>query len=98
MLALYSELLSIRRREIVPRLPGMGGKAGRFTVSGQGLTCVWTLGDGYKLQLRANLSADQTNPVGVAAGRKLFATHGDAWETGALPPWGVFWSLQEPHG
>jgi hypothetical protein len=59
---------------------------------------VWTLGDGYRLQLRANLSAAAANPEGVPPGRKLFATHGDAWETGTLPAWGVFWSLQEPNG
>jgi malto-oligosyltrehalose trehalohydrolase len=97
MLALYRELLSIRWREIVPRLPGIGGRAGRFTVSADGgLACTWTLGDGYRLQLRANLTGKPAEAPGVAPGRKIFATHGEAWESGTLPAWSVYWSLQEP--
>lgn len=98
MLAFYTGLLAIRRREIVPRLPGIGGRSGEHHVdSDGGLTCLWTLADGYRLQLRANLTASQAEPKGVVPGRKLFATHEGVWETGPLPPWSVYWSLQEPH-
>jgi malto-oligosyltrehalose trehalohydrolase len=97
VLALYSELLAIRHRDIIPRLPGLKGKSGQFTLGNDGgLTCSWMLGDGYRLHLRANLSAKPASPPSVAPARRLFATHGDAWESGTLPAWSVYWSLQEP--
>jgi malto-oligosyltrehalose trehalohydrolase len=96
VLALYRELLSIRHRDIVPHLSGIKGEAGEFTVGKDGgLTCSWALGDGYRLHLRANLTASPAEPPGVPPARKLYATSG-AWESGVLPPWSVHWSLQEP--
>jgi malto-oligosyltrehalose trehalohydrolase len=97
ILALYRDLLAIRHRDIVPRLAGIKGNAGTFSAGNDGgLTCTWTLGDGYRLHLRANLTNKPAEPPGVAPARKLFASHGDAWESGALPAWSVYWSLQEP--
>ena len=50
-----SRLLAIRRREIVPRLAGAAGHAGRLVADGAGLVAVdWRL-DGAVLRLRANL-------------------------------------------
>jgi malto-oligosyltrehalose trehalohydrolase len=50
-----SRLLAIRRREIVPRLAGAAGHAGRVVADGAGLVAVdWRL-DGAVLRLRANL-------------------------------------------
>jgi hypothetical protein len=81
----------------MPRLAGIGGKCGEHLVGDDGgLTCTWTLGDGDRLQLRANLTANSAEPKGVAPGRRIFATHDEAWETGRLPPWCVYWSIQEP--
>ena len=57
-LALYSELLKLRRGKLAPRLAGMGGHSGRFEVLGHGaLTVDWRLGDASRLVLYLNLSA-----------------------------------------
>lgn len=58
-LDLYRRLLALRRTEIVPRLVGIGGHAGRYEVIGtRGLRVDWTLADGAVLSLVANLSPE----------------------------------------
>src|SRR5882762_2397605 len=53
-LALLRDLLSVRRREIVPRLTG--AQFGDASVEGDGLLSArWRMGDGMLLQLRDNL-------------------------------------------
>ncbi|MBI4194307.1 MAG: malto-oligosyltrehalose trehalohydrolase [Betaproteobacteria bacterium] len=56
--ALYRAVLAVRHEHIAPRLRGMRGHAGRFTVVAKGaLTAEWLLGDGSRLHLVLNLSA-----------------------------------------
>jgi maltooligosyltrehalose trehalohydrolase len=93
-LALVRKLLSIRNREIVPRLEGavFGLAHGRD----DGLLAAhWRLGDGATLLLSANLSgAEITQPA-----TKLKAT--PIWggePSGILPPWSVFWQIAENNG
>ncbi len=68
-------LLDIRRREIVPRLAGAAGHAGRVIAAADGVIAVdWRL-DGADLRLRANLSeADAAAPA--ATGRRAFRDAG----------------------
>ena len=57
-LALTAQLLHLRQREVVPRLKGIGGHAGRVLFAGSaGLGVEWKLADGSRLALFANLSA-----------------------------------------
>jgi malto-oligosyltrehalose trehalohydrolase/trehalose-phosphatase len=57
-LALYRRLLALRREHLVPRLAGMGGRAGRFDVLAPGALAVeWRLGEGSVLGLWINLAA-----------------------------------------
>jgi maltooligosyltrehalose trehalohydrolase len=90
----YRDLLALRRREIVPRLRGIGGHAGGFEQTGsRGLEAWWRMGDGARLTLLANLgAAPLANAPANQAGRVIFATHADGpghdW-----PAWFVAWLI-----
>jgi maltooligosyltrehalose trehalohydrolase len=90
-LALVRELLAVRHNEIRPRLPGTAfGKAG---VGADGvLAAHWTMGDGARLDLIANLSANEIAAPPAAAARAPI--WGDV-PTDRLSPWSVLWSLGE---
>ena len=56
MAAFYRGLIALRQAEIVPRLDGTKGFAGSYQVIAERLLDVsWTLGDGTRLQMLANL-------------------------------------------
>jgi malto-oligosyltrehalose trehalohydrolase len=89
-LALVRDLLTVRRREIVPRLENAAFGEAHATDNGL-LTASWRLGDGSRLLLRANLSTSEitdesryTSAVAICGGPP-----GDG-----LPPWSVFWCLE----
>ncbi len=88
-LALVRELLTIRRREIVPRLAGAAFGEAHAADNGL-LTASWRMGDGATLRLLANLShGEVTHPQGETAGAPLWGS-----ETGeVIPPWSVFWRV-----
>jgi maltooligosyltrehalose trehalohydrolase len=91
-LAHYRELLAIRRREIVPRLAGVGGNAGRYEVEGARLSVRWDLADGAALYLDALLTAEADGAALPATkARLLWATHPEA--TDRAPPWYVAWRI-----
>ena len=88
----YRGLLAMRRAEIEPRLPALGGNAARFEIIGDEAVLVrWRLGDGEDLTLAANLSATPRYGFPAASGRIL-------WQEGAavggrFGPWAVRWSI-----
>ena len=93
-------LLDLRHRELVPRLRGARGNSGRIIgTRGAALAVGWTLGDGSRLTLIANLAAAAAPvvPSPRPAAGLLFATHvdyeGDLGE--GLPPWSVAFFLDE---
>ncbi len=90
-LALYRELLALRREHIVPRLARMGGHAGRFEVLAGGAVAVsWRLGDGSGLELRLNLGPDAVAVGNHPAGTLLRCEPRDAdaaIASGRLPPY-----------
>ena len=99
-LSLHAELLSLRRRELVPRLRGIGGGSGRAEVLGEHtLRVSWRLGDGARLDLLAHLAAEPSSILAARIpGRLLFETPAGAAASrghGGLPPWSVVWSLTE---
>lgn len=97
MIAFYRELLAIRAREIVPRLKGIKGNSAHYE-AGAPITVVrWTLRDGARLSLAANLTGRSVVATASANGRPIF-TLGQV-EPGAIGPWSVVWAIEdEPVG
>jgi maltooligosyltrehalose trehalohydrolase len=88
-LALVQELLSVRRREIVPRLTGAA--FGDADAADNGLlTANWRMGDGAALHLLANLSDQAVGHSTETAGTTIWG--GDVGAS--IPPWSVFWRLE----
>jgi maltooligosyltrehalose trehalohydrolase len=88
-LTLVRELLTTRRREIVPRLAGAVFGDANAHDSGL-LTARWRMGDGTTLTLTANLSAaDLARPAPQTPGTPIWG--GEAGEH--LSPWSVFWRI-----
>jgi malto-oligosyltrehalose trehalohydrolase len=99
MLTFYRDLLTIRRREIIPRLAGVHGDTATFEASDEGyMRASWLLGDGSRLTLHANLTGKAVSASVETAVRPLFATHPDAFKGNKvwrLPAWSAAWFLQE---
>jgi maltooligosyltrehalose trehalohydrolase len=87
-LALVQELLSIRQREIIPRLNGAAFGGAEAAQSGL-LTASWHIGDGATLRLLANLSDRDIHYAGKIDGTPLWGNE----LTGNAPPWAVFWRI-----
>ncbi len=100
--AFHQKLLSRRRRHIVPRLSDLRGGAADFSPLGDsGLRVRWTLGDGARLTLLANLG--ETPLVGVEwpPGRPIYpdgVTRAALTASNEMPPWTVYWFLQPNAG
>ena len=87
-LALVRELLTVRRREIVPRLAGV--KFATSRCDNDVLTADWSLADNQLLRLLANLSDRNPKPPGNF--RPLRPIWGGE-PAAMLPPWSVSWSI-----
>jgi maltooligosyltrehalose trehalohydrolase len=87
MLALYTGLLEIRQRELMPWLEG--ARSGNWSRPAQGtLRITWPLGAGHRWHLLAQLAA-QPGPAGFAEtlpGRTVYRSHA---ARDVLPPWSV---------
>jgi maltooligosyltrehalose trehalohydrolase len=71
-LDLYKKLLALRREHIVPRLTRMDGHTGRYTILGDAaLTVTWKLADGSTLELRLNLSDENTRAATSPGGELI---------------------------
>ncbi|WP_375450397.1 malto-oligosyltrehalose trehalohydrolase [uncultured Devosia sp.] len=91
-LAYYRTLIDLRNREIVPRLPGIGGFSSHYDVLGDNSVLVgWRLGDGSVLRLYLNLSSRAQKNVPPVLGRRVWL-EGFIDETG-LGPWTVLWTI-----
>jgi len=101
-LDLHRELLHLRRENIVPRLTNMHGGQRPYQRRDNNLVIMeWTLGDGARLTLIANLSEhkNQLQIDTTAPGDLLYATHAEPFGDDAqdpLPPWAVYWYLTTP--
>jgi 1,4-alpha-glucan branching enzyme len=91
---LYSDLLEIRRHQLVPHLQGGAGGAS-FAAEGASLAVDWTLPDRTRLALRANFS-DQPWRIQPVPGRIMHASAGAT--TKLIPAWGGIWVLEGAHG
>jgi maltooligosyltrehalose trehalohydrolase len=91
-LALCRELLALRRTHIVPRLAGLRS-GGAFDCPGA--TCLavrWTLGDGARLHLAANLG-ERPTALHAPPGELLYS-NAEARPDGLAAPWSVRFGLE----
>ncbi|MGH8568352.1 MAG: DUF3459 domain-containing protein, partial [Gammaproteobacteria bacterium] len=98
-LRLYRDLLAVRAREITPRLRGMPGREAHFALlDTSGLLVNWTLGDGGRLTLIADLGDEAAPLLEVPAGELFYATDNTmsaALSQKAVPPWSAAWFYEE---
>ena len=91
-LALYRDLLRVRRDRLVPLLGGLAGRCGRYRVLGPGaLEVTWHLANSH-LQLAANLWHQRREGFNTPE-QDLLWTEGEADHHGRLGPWSVRWSV-----
>jgi malto-oligosyltrehalose trehalohydrolase len=74
--SLHRELLAMRRKLIVPRLPGTCAVGG-VVIGPAAVSARWRMGDGAILSIATNLGT-QDHPSALPAGACIFATHPDA--------------------
>ena len=87
-LTLVRELLALRNQHIVPRLAG--ARFGQAEASDDGLlTAFWTMGDGSRLHLTANLSDKEIAAAQPASGTTIWGNT----TTGVGTPWSVVWRI-----
>jgi len=93
MLAFYRALLTLRHREIVPRLAHIQAGSGRSDPDARHVKVEWRLDGGSRLLLAANLSGDAVPNAALGHGVPLFAL-GDVGRE-SLPAWSVSWWVDE---
>lgn len=93
-LALYRRLIELRKAEIVPRLQGIGGHSGSYSLDGDVVHVTWRMGDGSRLILVANLDATTRPFHPLPATRRLFI-EGEMTDQ-EIGPWSVLWAIEEP--
>lgn len=92
-LALYRRLIALRKAEIVPRLHGIGGHSGSYSLDGDVVHVTWRMGDGSRLILVANLDATPRPFQPLPSTRRLFI-EGEMTDQ-EIGPWSVLWAIEE---
>jgi len=91
-LAWYRTILAIRKAEILPRIPQIGGHAGRYmTIGRNAVQVLWRCGPSERLILTANLSAE-TIEAPSSEGRALHM-EGKIGSDGSFGPWTIRWAV-----
>ena len=94
-LSWYQQILSVRHREIVPRLLHLTGGESTYVIHGpQAVSVQWLCSGGTRLQLNLNLSAEAQGGFPDRTGRPLWL-EGQRGEGGVLAPWTVEWNVLE---
>ncbi|HET7570293.1 MAG TPA: malto-oligosyltrehalose trehalohydrolase [Gammaproteobacteria bacterium] len=88
-LQFVSRLLDIRRREIVPHLDAVGA---RYDMQHHALRVEWTLADGARLYLAANLSPQPVNGLDWTLPGNILFVHPKKAMLNVLPSWAVIWT------
>lgn len=90
-LALYRELLELRHRELIPRLCGIKGHAGRFELlEPAALRVHWRKADDSRLTLLANLKNQPAATISAPTGRVIWCAQPREQPSA---PWQVIWTL-----
>ncbi|MBV8525516.1 MAG: DUF3459 domain-containing protein, partial [Acetobacteraceae bacterium] len=72
ILALHRDLLALRHRYIVPRIPGARSE-GASVLGPKAIVACWRMGDGSLLSIAINLAGDPV-PIGPIGGEMLYGT------------------------
>jgi len=91
----HRHLLILRQQEIVPRLKGsrlIDTEASQ--IGDHGLKIQWSLGDGSRLGVLANLGNSPLDLNMITDGRLLYALNTET-STRQLPPWSIVWTLRD---
>jgi maltooligosyltrehalose trehalohydrolase len=89
-LELVRRLLEVRARDIAPRLPAVTGSAG---ATGALVAAHWTLSDGSKLAVLANLGPARQERIGPLPDQPLWAQPAGCHVEPTVPPWSVVWTM-----
>ncbi len=93
LLSFYQRILAVRKERVAGLLQGLSGRCGTYEVVGPGgLKVEWSLRDGAKLHLAANLWHEAREGFGAMQGDELW-TEGSATDA-QLGAWTVRWSLE----
>ncbi|MGH8472571.1 MAG: DUF3459 domain-containing protein, partial [Gammaproteobacteria bacterium] len=83
------------QREILPRLSDLRNGDAAFTLlAHRAVEVTWSLGEGSRLALLANLGEVPLSGVRRPRGELLYASERHPPEEGSLPPWSVAWFLE----
>src|SRR6202012_5531906 len=88
----YQRVLSVRRERILPLLDSVEPCGNYRVYSGGQFTCEWTVKDGARLCLRANLCAAPSNAFSVGPGEELWLEGSQPDPRPLGPSWGR-WSI-----
>jgi malto-oligosyltrehalose trehalohydrolase len=89
----YRNMLDVRHREIVPRIPRIGGHAGRYDTLGPlAVRARWRVGGDEELILTTNLCHTPAEIHEPVTGRVIWS-EGDAQTDTLLPAWSVCWRI-----
>jgi maltooligosyltrehalose trehalohydrolase len=94
-LALYKQLLALRKEEIIPRLPGASA-IGTQILADHAVSASWRMGDGSVLRIDLNLSERAVNASQQKGARVIFSTQPKSSELshqGILNPYTAIVSL-----
>ena len=100
----HKDLLTLRARDIVPRLQGLRAGDSNFDVfDAMALRVHWRLGDDSHLTLLANLAEEPVIALSKPTGRLLYAVPGEPVSVNdrvQLPPWSVswYWEMSQEDG
>ncbi|MGQ0751561.1 MAG: malto-oligosyltrehalose trehalohydrolase [Betaproteobacteria bacterium] len=92
--AYVRDLLGIRQRDIVPRLPSLASRGGRFTLlDDTALSLRWQCADGSSMRAVANLGEREVRIDPQLQGRMIFCSPGSTAGS-RMPPWWVAWCIE----
>jgi maltooligosyltrehalose trehalohydrolase len=90
----YRRLLTVRHKQIIPRLRGIAGNSGRYQLIGpKAFVVSWTMGDRSQLILTANLNREPVRGFPDLGGDVIW-TEGRVSNDEAAP-WTVLWRLRD---
>ncbi|MGS7252299.1 malto-oligosyltrehalose trehalohydrolase [Pseudomonas anuradhapurensis] len=92
---LYQQLLTVRRQQLLPRLPGTRA-LGAKVLGAKALSASWRLGDGSTLRIDLNLAEQPQSVALPQAGLRLFDSSADAHTDATLSPYSCVVSLLPP--